>query len=286
MLAIVLAPVAVALRAVQRVSWSMHTPRAHVTPAMRAEAERALGPIEDVALRTSDGLTLHGWYAPSKRRAAVILVHGGGGNRTSMLPEATALVARGFGVLVYDTRFCGESDGELGTWGDAEQADVVAALDFVAHRVDVDPARIGLEGFSIGATTASLVTARDPRVHAVLLHAVWTSFEDEVAYKFGHYGPFSLVPAMWAFQRGGVHPEAVRPIDHIAEIAPRPLLFITGGRDIDTPLPVVRQLLAVAGDPKDMWVVEGAAHGRYVESAPDEYPRRVVAFFEGALGPR
>ena len=276
----------IGLRNARQARLQMDFERVHVTPSMREEAVAALGPFEDVELVTSDGLRLRGWYVPAKRRAAVIFVTGGAANRMQPLPEARELVAHGFGVLLFDSRASGESEGSLTTWGETEQRDLVSALDFVSARSDVDPARIGVQGLSIGGSTVALTAAKDERARAVLLNATWTSLSEEIAYKFGKFGPFSAWPAQWVFRDAGIRFDAIRPIDHIAEISPRPLLIITGAVDEDTPVPVMERLFAAARAPKDMWVVSGAGHGGYAEAAPVEYPRRVRAFFEATLGPR
>src|SRR6266508_5084903 len=51
-----------------------------VTPA-----EWSLTTYEDVSFTTADGLTLVGWYVPSRNGAAIIALHGSGGNRPGTL---------------------------------------------------------------------------------------------------------------------------------------------------------------------------------------------------------
>jgi dipeptidyl aminopeptidase/acylaminoacyl peptidase len=277
--------IAIAARSVAWVRQTTLQPaRDHVGADATARAFAEIPGLEDATLHTSDGLTLRGWFAPGNRHAAVILVHGGWGNRLQLLAEARVFEKHGFGFLVYDSRACGESDGDLSTWGDSEQRDVVAALDYVAARPDIEPGRIGLLGHSIGASQVAMVGARDRRVHAVILYATWSSLEDEVRDKRKKFGELSLAPALWELRRVGVDFDNVRPIDHMAEIAPRPLLMITGGRDGDTPPPVMERLFRLAGQPKDFWLVPGSDHGAYLKTEPAEYERRVVAFLERSLG--
>ncbi len=276
--------------AVRSASWmlaSCRPSRAPIPAAARAEAHAAIPTLEEASFRTDDGLTLRGWYVPAapSRAAAVILVHGGGETRTQMEREMRALAARGFGVLAYDSRASGESEGDVGTKGDREQRDVTAAIDFVAARRDVDPRRIGLVGFSIGASAVAMVASRDPRARAVLLNATWTTLEDEIRFKYGKYGALTSWPALWAARHAGIDLEAVRPVDHIGALAPRPLLVITGASDTDTPVAVMERVLAAAGEPKEMWVMPGVGHGGYAAAAPEVYLPRVVAFFDRALRP-
>jgi dipeptidyl aminopeptidase/acylaminoacyl peptidase len=272
-----------ALRTLRQVLGSLRPARRTLVVADRELAQRTLGSFEAAALRTSDGLTLRGWFVPPKRRAAVALVHAGWGTRMQLLDDAQILAEAGYGVLLFDLRACGESEGDKVTWGDGERRDIVAALDYLSARSDIDPTRIGLLGFSIGGSAVALVAARDARARAVLLHATWTSLEDEVRWKWGTFGRLSAAPALWALRHGGVDVDAVRPLDVIADIAPRPLLLITGSEDDDTPVPAMERLFATARAPKELWVVPGAMHGGYVAIARDEYARRVVQFFDGAL---
>ena len=72
---------------------------------------------EDVEFDAVDGLRLSGWYAPSRNGAAVVLVHGGGGDRTGPLDHARLLRRHGYGVLLYDSRGRGESEGTPNAWG-------------------------------------------------------------------------------------------------------------------------------------------------------------------------
>jgi fermentation-respiration switch protein FrsA (DUF1100 family) len=59
--------------------------------------------------------------------------------------------------------------------------------------------------------------------------------------------------------------------------------MITGSVDDNTPVPVMQRLFAAAGDPKDLWIEEGAGHGDYVAVAPAEYEKRVIPFLERAF---
>jgi dipeptidyl aminopeptidase/acylaminoacyl peptidase len=257
-------------------------PRTPVPPDLEARALAEIPGLEEITLRTSDGLSLRGWFLPGTLRAAVILVHGGGGNRLQMLPETRVLSRHGYGILAYDSRASGESDGDGVTWGDGEQRDLTAALDYVSTRSEIDPARIAVLGFSIGGSTVAMTASRDPRPRAVILYATWPSLADEMRFKLGRYNPVGWAPEL-AMRLDGVAADNVRPIDAIGAIHPRPLLMITGELDPDTPVPIMRRLFDAAGEPKELWVVPRANHGGYAEASPAEYESRVTAFLDRAL---
>src|SRR5512140_1206478 len=193
------------------------------------------------------------------------------------------LARHGYGALFFDWRAHGESDGDTSTWSDREQLDFEAAVDYAAKRPDVTAGRIAGLGFSIGASTVALAAAGDARVRAVIIEALYPSFDAEIADKFRARGALSIWPASLAMRRAGLDPARIRPIDHLAEIAPRPLLAIAGTLDLDTPPAVVAAAFARAEEPKEMWVVPGADHGGYERAAPAELERVVTAFLDGAF---
>ena len=115
---------------------------------------------ETVAFRAADGLRLAGWYRPSRNGAAVLVVHGGGSDRRGSLAHARLLARHGYGVLVYDARGRGESDGAPNNYGWGWPEDVEGALAFLRSRPGIDPARIGAVGLSTGADVLVEVAAQ------------------------------------------------------------------------------------------------------------------------------
>jgi pimeloyl-ACP methyl ester carboxylesterase len=84
------------------------------------------------------------------RHPAIVLVHGSGAeNREYMLPWARFLIRRGMAVLGYDKRGVGGSTGDWNTATfDDLAGDVIAAVDYLKTRSDIDPKQIGLLGIS------------------------------------------------------------------------------------------------------------------------------------------
>ena len=107
---------------------------------MFTPGERGLT-YENIALTTADGLKLRGWYIPSHNRAAVIALHGYGSNRLGAMPYAEMLAGHGYGVLLYDQRASGESEGAVLSWGWRDVGDVASALDFLKSRSYLLPPR-------------------------------------------------------------------------------------------------------------------------------------------------
>src|SRR5436190_6788426 len=188
---IVLAGLAVAIlwRHRRRGSLRVWAQRIIAAPAMLVGVYLILGPIalgivevhkwrepigpppgagyQDVAFRSSDGLRLAGWYHPSRNGAAILLVHGGNGDRQGPSDHARMLVRHGYGVLLYDSRGRGESEGAPNSYGWDWHKDVAGALDFLEHRPDVDRARIGALGLSTGADVVVETGPDRPDIKAI-----------------------------------------------------------------------------------------------------------------------
>ncbi len=130
------------------------------THAARAVVPKAeLGAAhEDVSFTTRDGLTLRGWYVPSKNHAAVIAAPG----RAGAQKPARVLIRHGYGVLLFDRRGEGESDGDPNAFGWSADKDIEAAVAYLQTRTDVDRDRIGGIGLSVGGETLLQTAADSP----------------------------------------------------------------------------------------------------------------------------
>ena len=113
---------------------------------------------------------------PSERRAAFLVLHGFGSNKTSSntMQPTKVLSDLGYVVLRFDMRGCGESEGEFGRVICLEQVeDTRNALTFLAQHPAVDPQRIALIGSSFGGAVAIYTGGVDQRVAAVISNGGW-----------------------------------------------------------------------------------------------------------------
>jgi hypothetical protein len=254
------------------------------THAARAEVPRnELGTAyEDVTLTTSDGLELEGWYVPSRNRAAVIVFPG----RAHAQKHARMLAAHGYGVLLFDRRGEGASEGEGNMFGWGGERDIFAAIDFLQDRPDVDPDRIGGLGLSVGGELMLQAAAQDERLAAVVSEGAGTrAFLEELhdVPKPEIYLFFPVIalktPAVGLFSNT-MPPPQLR--DLVPEIAPRPTLFIwaPNGGNVETENPAYHRL---AGPSAEIWAIDDARHIGGITARPEEYDRRVTGFFDDAL---
>jgi hypothetical protein len=258
-----------------------HTARA-VVP------ENQLGAAyEDVSFETSDGLTLKGWYVPSKNGAAVISFPGRKGSQK----PARMLARHGYGVLVFDRRGEGESDGEPNIFGWGGDRDIKAAIRFLQERPDVDPDRIGGIGLSVGGEMMLEAAAETDELRAVVSEGAgaraYSDTIDEMEVS-GVGGSEKLLNAAGTAVRTGAltvftnETPAENLTGLVGRIAPRPVMFIAApnsnhGEELN------RRYYAAAQEPKTLWEIPESKHTGGIDARPAEYERRVVGFFDDAL---
>jgi pimeloyl-ACP methyl ester carboxylesterase len=212
----------------------------------------------------------------------VIAVHAYNGNRTGVIYHAGLLGQHGYGVLLFDLRAHGESEGEHFAFGwDADQ-DVFAGAEFLKNRLDVQEGRIGALGLSIGAEVVLQAAARSDAIRAVVAEGSgYHTFEDwRLALGSSEW---FLIPGDWAFFKTGELlsgiPSAPPLTTLVPQISPTPLLLISAGQDNV----FGRAYYQLAGEPKAWWERAEAGHIDALFVHPEEYGRRVIGFFDEAL---
>ena len=239
--------------------------------------------VEQIQLHTNDGLTLEGSYVPSKNGAAVVVAFGRKGTQR----PARMLARHGYGVLIFDRRGEGESDGDPNpyAWNDGER-DLLAAIDFLKRRPDVEPDRIGGLGLSVGGETFLQTAAHTEDVKAVVSEGATIRSVGELRSVPGsEFGPVALNAGMTAGT--AVFSNSLPPphlIDLVDQIAPRSMLLIYSPKDDPDEPRFNRAFYEAAGDPKEIWGLPEAGHVGAQEARPREYEQRVTHFFDQALG--
>jgi hypothetical protein len=239
---------------------------------------------EPVTFRSSDGLELAGWYRPSTNGAAVIVVHGGGGDRAGSLAHAALLARHGYGALAYDSRGRGESEGSHIAYGWGWENDVEGALDFLRERADVEEGRIGGLGLSTGAEVLVEVAPEHRELKTVVSDGLTArSFADFTAVQ----GIDVTAPFVWTFITGSRVLSGASPGPPLEELVPRvsptPLFLISAGKGGLNEREFNLHYAEVAREPFELWNLPDVNHTAAIRERPQEYERRVVGFFDRAL---
>jgi dienelactone hydrolase len=248
-------------------------------------------PYETVSFITGDGILLKGWVVqPEHLRAkmpAVIICHGVGANKSDFTELAVFLAKRGYVVLLFDFRAHGESEGSRTSLGYLEQKDLIAALDLLKARPEVDPGRIGIYGFSMGGSTAILTAAQTRAFSAVVVDSAFTSLRGQARDAitgFYHLPSFPFLPLTVMGYRlyFQTSVDNIAPVRVIAKIAPTPVLIIAGEGDRLIPADNGRNFLYAAAGAKESGS-SNADHGGTLAAAGGSYEKRVGEFFDRYL---
>ncbi len=239
-------------------------------------------PYERVAFRTADGLRLKGWYVPSRNGAAVIAAPG----RTGSQRPARMLVRHGYGVLLFDRRGEGESEGDPNAFSWHGSTDMDAAVAFLQRRPDVKRGRIGGIGLSVGAETLLQTAGESDGLKAIVSDGAGSRSirEDVTLPGWRNWGdvPTSLViSAGTAVFSDQLPPPNLEGL--VRRMAPRPLLFIYGQHDQPNVRALTPSYYKAAGGLKTLWRVPGASHTGGIDARPREYEQRVIGFFDHTL---
>jgi alpha/beta superfamily hydrolase len=199
----------------------------------------------------SGTFTLHGYcYTPDDegKYPAVVLCHPhplNGGSMSNIIIRnlGEALASRSIIALMFNFRGVGKSEGSYGG-GIGEQEDLIAALDLVSARQDVDTERIGAAGYSFGSSVVVPVASRDARVKAIAL--ISPALDS------------SYIPYLQQYKR--------------------PKFIISGTEDDLILLENVAVWGAEAAEPKQLEFVGGADH--FWNGKDDEVVEKVAEYFK------
>jgi dienelactone hydrolase len=237
-------------------------------------------PYLPVSFQSHDGLRLDGWFVRPRNGATVIVYPGKKGTQK----HARMLVRHGYGVLVFDRRGEGTSEGDPNAFGWGFDDDLRGAVDYLRRRDDVDPNRIGGLGLSVGGE-AFLQTAAETRaLGAVVSEGAGSRSVREDTIN----ASLRTVPEIWftGLMTAGTALFSNRlPPPNLKELAGRiestPVFFIyatkgAGGEDNNP------DYYEATPAPKQIWKID-TSHTHGLSARPVEYERRVVGFFDRTL---
>ena len=238
---------------------------------------------------------LAGWYVPAANGAGpagptVVVVHGWGSNKSTMLEHATIL-HDAYNLLLLDLRNHGQSSEAATTQGVREAADLRAMIDWLER--EKAPERIAVLGVSMGGATALAEADRDERIDAVIAESTHATLANAAQARLDRSGYPLALPGSWAILLGslvrtGEDVSAVDPIQAVARLDGRPLLLIHAELDRSIGSDDAESMLAAAqaaGIPVELQVCPGATHGESNQTCAEDYAGWVLGFLERVLAP-
>jgi dienelactone hydrolase len=199
----------------------------------------------------------------------VIVLHGLGGKKDDVFIPCVSLGNQGYATLAIDIAGHGErpkiggkpvgelSIPEMRTLLGQTVADLRRCVDFLATRPEIDPKRIGFVGASLGGILGAVFVSDEARIKGAVFWAAggdWgkliTTSKHQFAKKYQQPGQMSATEIEATLSD-------VDPLTTIAQVSPRPLLFINGDKDDVVPVVCTDCLYAAAKEPKKRITLPG-----------------------------
>jgi uncharacterized protein len=243
--------------------------------------------VETLTCRTRDGIALKGWLIePPMPRANVVIFHGMRNNRSYVLDRIEFLTAAGYRCIAFDHRAHGESGGRLISFGYHERHDVAAVAALIRVRWPNEPC--GALGISMGGAAICFAGEASRAFDAIILESVYHDLDGAFSHRIGsaypawfrHFRP----GVVWLTERRlGTRIQQVAPIAHVARLAPRPVLLLTGSKDMLAPPDEVQAFVAQIPETGQFHLIPNADHGEIYEVAGPAYRDLLLAFLERHL---
>ena len=241
---------------------------------------------EDVSFKSTDGLTLGGWWVPVVGSDKVVIqLHGHASSMDPDIQYLPTLHQHGYNVLMFDFRGHGRSQGNTVTIGYLERRDVLGAIDFVKQK---GFNKIALLGFSMGGVLAILVGAISPDVKVVVSDSAPVHLTSAMRERMVELGMprFVAIAIAWIIVAATSLRLGANLFDYdaacwVEKIAPRPLYLLHGGAD--RYVPDFDELLKAAGPTVKVWDVPNIGHTEVINAMHEEYLRRLVEFLNESL---
>ncbi|HXE76082.1 MAG TPA: alpha/beta fold hydrolase [Candidatus Xenobia bacterium] len=165
-----------------------------VRAAETTTTDTFFGTAETLEFVGPGGRSHSAWFFPGLRGAPVIvLCHGYRSSRSEVMTLATSFQMHRYNVLVFNFAGHGESPADYTMLGPRESAELLAALEMLRQRKDVDANRVGLWGYSLGAYAALSAAPDYPGVKAMVVDSAYERPADLLRLELNRLGA-DLIP--------------------------------------------------------------------------------------------
>jgi fermentation-respiration switch protein FrsA (DUF1100 family) len=184
---------------------------------------------------------------------------------------------------MYDSRGHGQSGGRYCTYGFRESADLIRILDELGTQ-GLPVSRVALVGHSMGAATAVYAAVRDKRIQAVVLESCYrdlrTAIRDYARLLIPFIPEFLIRQAeKRASRKAGFDLDALSPLSHMSRLE-IPVLIVQGTADRRIKPPYAQEHFDAASEPRELYWIEGARHGRVWRDGGLAYQEKLRAWLE------
>jgi fermentation-respiration switch protein FrsA (DUF1100 family) len=223
---------------------------------------------QDVSLKTSDGVTLHGWFIVGRSSRVLLFFHGNAGNISHRLESIRQFHDLGLSVFIIDYRGYGQSQGrttEMGIYRDSD-----AAWRYLVDSRGKNASEIVIFGRSLGASVAARLAAQNHPL-ALIVESSFTSVPD-IAQDL-----YPWLPARWLSRLSHATRDYVRDVSC-------PVLIIHSRDDEIIPFRHGEKIFASANEPRTLLAIRGTHNDAFVRDERT-YVEGVQKFLTGLSEP-
>lgn len=237
-------------------------------------------PFKDVVLEVAGG-SVHCWWVPVEGAAqTVILFHGYGASKSSMVDRAGAFRRMGYHTLLVDFTGSGASSGLTTTIGHHEAEEVWAALDWVKYSYGDS---VHLFGTSLGAAAILKAVNDGARPTSIIVECPFGSLLQAVKNRceMMQVPPFPVAHLLtfWGGVEHGFNAFAHNPQDYARSVQ-CPTLLMWGEADDRVIRAETNAVYAGLAGPKKLVTFPGVGHENYLRADRERWLSAVEAFLK------
>lgn len=253
---------------------------------------------EEVEFKSTDGLSIKGWFIPGTTKKTVLISHPFTFNRhgfepsnqgwlklynvrVDMLTTAKVINQAGYSSLMFDFRNHGVSQAGITGIGVNEAQDALGALKYLQSRPEVDPDHIGLVGFCMGAN-AFMAMLDKTSLPKCLVAIQPTSLEITARGYLRYAGSFLTSIFIWLTSkmsqlRGGYILKDMSPLQ-FAHNVNIPSLYIQAEADKWGSVADVQSFYDATPGEKNFWIIKGDMERFDTYNYVGEHPEKILQF--------
>lgn len=220
------------------------------------------------------------WFiAADSAIGTVVVCHGYGGCKSSMLDKADEFLAMGYSVLLPDFMGCGDAHGDQCTIGFYESAQVKSCCRYLAERGEQN---VFLFGTSMGAV-AIMKSLHEDSLCAVgaILECPFGSMYQTTCARFDMMGaprfPMAGLLVFWGGVENAFGAFGHNPVEYAKDIHV-PVLLLYGEKDPKVSRSEIDAIYANLGVPKNLVTFAEAGHENYLNGYLMPWRKAVLEF--------
>lgn len=229
--------------------------------------------------------TIECWHIPTKNaKGTVILFHGYGGAKSSLLDRAAIFREQGYNTFLVDFMGSGGSEGRQTTIGYAEAKQVKTCFHYLRQK---DTDNIYLFGISMGAVAImKAINDYDLQPNGIILECPFGSMYQTVCARFRMMGvpsfPMAGLLVFWGGIQNGFWAFNHKPTEYAGQIS-CPVLLMYGAQDKKVSREEIDEIFINLNGPKQLQIYQHAGHEDYLSKYKAAWKRDVAILLSGSL---